>query len=182
MRAFLKKTLSAITIYSLAFAPVLAKDNMKVYGNINEDFTLQYQNLPEEISFKLTETKKVNKEVSIPDGATVTLEVINARRELRWHVSGLILCKLKNYIPKDTETPVDLTDKEIYLVVKKYEPIDGKETGILFDTNDIKAIDLHRISDYVISPDGATLLIETERKRIYMDLRRTAAKFCYNVA
>ena len=131
MRAFLKKTLSAITIYSLAFAPVLAKDNMKVYGNINEDFTLQYQNLPEEISFKLTETKKVNKEVSIPDGATVTLEVINARRELRWHVSGLILCKLKNYIPKDTETPVDLTDKEIYLVVKKYEPIDGKETGIL---------------------------------------------------
>ena len=62
----------------------------------------------------------------------------------------------------------------------KYSFKTGKETGILFDTNDIKAIDLHRISDYVISPDGATLLIETERKRIY---RRsfTAEYYIYNV-
>lgn len=131
MRALIKKFLSVLIIFSFVLLPVSAEDKMKLYGNINDGFTLDYQDLPEEISFVLTEAKKVREDLIIPEESVVTLEVINARRNLRWHVSGLILCKLKNYIPLATKTPVDLSEQDIYMVVRKYEPIKGKDAAIL---------------------------------------------------
>lgn len=131
MRAFLRKIVSFFIIYSLIFSPVIAKEKIKMTGNINEDFTLQNQDLPDSISFVLTTAKKMKDDVIIPEGATVNLEVINARRELRWHVSGLILCKILNYVTSDSQETVDLSDKDIYIVIKKYEPINGKDAGIL---------------------------------------------------
>ncbi len=131
MRVFLKKFLSVLIILSFVMTPAMAKDKMKLYGNINDDFTLAYQDLPNEISFVLVEARKVREDITIPEGSNVTLEVVDARRELRWHVSGIILCKLKNYTPENSKTPIDLSDENIYLVVRKYEPIKGKEAGIL---------------------------------------------------
>ena len=131
MRVCIKRLIIFLIVFTLTFSPVLASGKMKVIGSVNENFTLQNQDLPKEISFILTETRKVKEGIEIPEGAKVTLEIVNARRELRWHVSGLILCKLKSYTIQDSDDIVDLSDKEIYLVVRKYEVMNTKEASIL---------------------------------------------------
>lgn len=127
----MKKILTIILITSIMFlqCPVLAKDKIQIYGNINEEFTLS-KDLPEEITFFTTEPSVINEELTIPENSTITVEVINAQKELRWHKSGYILCKLKNYTSENEET-VDLSPENIYLVARKYVPINKKDAAIL---------------------------------------------------
>ena len=56
----------------------------------------------------------------------------------------------------------------------------GEQTGILFDVMQTRGEVLQDFDDYIISPDGKTLLIETSHERIY---RRsfTAEYYIYNV-
>lgn len=56
----------------------------------------------------------------------------------------------------------------------------GGQTGILFDADSVADANLKSFSNYIISPDGNTLLIETNKKRIY---RRsfTAEYYMYSV-
>jgi dipeptidyl-peptidase-4 len=56
----------------------------------------------------------------------------------------------------------------------------GKEVGILFDAATVKGDKLDGIDDYMVSPDGRHLLIQTATKRIYRH-SFTATYYIYNV-
>lgn len=95
MRAFLKKSLILFLIFIITFAPVMAKDSLKMYGNINNE--VSFQNLPNTIKIVTVEEYTLADGTVIPKNAVVESEVMQVQRERRWHKSGYILCKLKSY-------------------------------------------------------------------------------------
>ena len=132
MKNSVKKILSVFLIMMLATSFVSAKSNkINLIADVESDLTIKTTELPDEISFKTKEVRKITDDLSIPEGALVTLEIIKAQRELRWHKSGLILCKLKSYQPDLAQEPIDVSDKDLYLVARKYEKIDKKEATII---------------------------------------------------
>lgn len=132
MKEFLKKSFIILSVMLLPIVPCYAKSNIKMRADVNEDFTIKNQELPDEISFKTTQAKTISNVVTIPENSLIKLEVLKAQRELRWHKGGLILCKLVSYTPEEVSNiPIDVSDKDIYLVIRKYEPIDKKEAWII---------------------------------------------------
>jgi len=132
MKNSVKKILSVFLIMMLATSFVSAKNNkINLIADAESDLTIKTTELPDEISFKTKEVRKITDDLSIPEGALVTLKIIKAQRELRWHKSGLILCKLKSYQPDLAQEPIDVSDKDLYLVARKYEKIDKKEATII---------------------------------------------------
>ena len=64
--------------------------------------------------------------------------------------------------------------------IVKYSFKTGKEVGVLFDVATAKGAQLTAIDDYVVSPDGQRLLVQTQTQRIY---RRsfTATYYIYTI-
>ena len=132
MKEFLIKSFIVFLAFVLPVCSCYAKTNMKMRADANEEFTIKYQDLPDEVSFTTTKAKTIPNVISIPENSLIRLKVLNAQRELRWHKGGLVLCKLISYTPLDvSDTPIDVSDKDIYLTVRKYEPINKKEAWIL---------------------------------------------------
>ena len=132
MREFFIKSFIFFIAFLLPIVPCFAKDNIKMRADVSEEFTIKNKDLPDEISFRITQAKTIPNVISIPENSLIKLEVLKAQRELRWHKGGLILCKLISYTPEEISTiPIDVSDKDIYLVIRKYEPIDKKEAWIL---------------------------------------------------
>ena len=132
MKEFLIKSFIVFLAFVLPVCSCYAKTNMKMRADANEEFTIKYQDLPDEVSFTTTQAKTIPNVISIPENSLIRLKVLNAQRELRWHKGGLVLCKLISYTPLDvSDTPIDVSDKDIYLTVRKYEPINKKEAWIL---------------------------------------------------
>ena len=125
MKKSLVKSFIILLVFLMPFSTAFAKSNVKMRADVAEEFTVKNQELPDEISFKITKSK------TIPENSIINLKVIRAQRELRWHKGGLILCKLVSFTPEDYDVPVDISEKELYLTVRKYEPIDKKEAWIL---------------------------------------------------
>ena len=107
----------------------MAKDSLKMYGNINHEISLQ--SLPDTIKIQTIEEYTLADGTVIPKNAIVESDILQVQRERRWHKSGYILCKLKSYQLDDETEPVDLSDKNIYFAVRKYKKIEGKEAAIL---------------------------------------------------
>ena len=63
----------------------------------------------------------------------------------------------------DEYTQISLDGKRI----EKYSFKTGKLTGVLFDINNVKGMNVKGIDGYIISPDGKSILIETQTERIY---------------
>lgn len=131
MKAFLKKSIISLIILALTFVPVMAKDNIKMLADIDTPFDLHSKTLPKEISFVVAKTETIPEIITIPEDSRVTVEIINAEIERRWHKSGFIVGKIKNYSPEGIEEPIDVSDKELYVLIRKYEPINAKEAWIL---------------------------------------------------
>lgn len=130
-QSFIKSFIILLLVLLIPFSTAFAKNNVKMRADVNEEFTIKNQDLPDEISFKITKSKTIPDVITIPEHSIVTLKIIRAQRELRWHKSGLILCQLISYTPEDSEIPLDLSDKDLYLTIRKYEPINKKEAWIL---------------------------------------------------
>ena len=132
MKELLRKSLIVLLALIVPIGVCSAKTNVKMRADVNEEFTIKYQDLPDEISFTTTQAKTIPNVISIPENSLIRLKVLKAQRELRWHKGGLVLCKLISYTPLDiSDMPIDVSDKEIFFVVRKYEPIDKKEAWIL---------------------------------------------------
>jgi len=131
MKSFITKSILILLILMLCTSGVNAKSRVKMRADINDDFSIAYKDLPDEIQFKVTEAQIIPNLINIPENSTITLKVIRAQRELRWHNGGLILCKLKSFTLEDCSVPLDVQDKNIYLTVRKHEEIDKKEAWIL---------------------------------------------------
>ena len=129
MRELLKKFFILFLVFNFTFMPVMAKDNLKMYGNIHHEFSTL--DIPEVVYIKTKADNILPDGTIIPEGSKVGFDIMQVQKERRWHKSGYILCKLKDYTLQGEETSVDLSDKNIYLAIRKYEPIDGKEAAIL---------------------------------------------------
>jgi len=51
--------------------------------------------------------------------------------------------------------------------IEQYSFKTGKQIGVLFDSKAAKGATIDEIEDYIVSPDGQRLLIQTQSKRIY---------------
>jgi len=131
MNKFFIKSFILFLILFLAIDSSFAEQKVNMRAEVGEQFSVKNIELPDVINFRTTLSKTTPDGLTIPENSLVTLKVIRAQRELRWHKSGMILCKLISYTPDTSDTPIDVSDKEIYLTVKKYEAIDKKEAWIL---------------------------------------------------
>ena len=131
MRDFLIKSFIILFAFFVPFCAVSAKNSVKMRADVKEEFSVKNQELPDEISFRITQSQSIPDTITIPENSLITLKVLKAQRELRWHKSGLILCKLISFTPETTDIPVDISDRDIYMTVRKYEAINKKEAWIL---------------------------------------------------
>jgi len=131
VREFLKKGLIFTIIFALGFSPAIAEEKIKILADVDTGFTMHIQDLPEEISFVAAKSQTIPNLITIPEDSRVVVSIINAEVERRWHKSGIIIGKIKNYTPDGVETPIDVSDKEIYVVIRRYEPINKKEAWII---------------------------------------------------
>lgn len=131
MKEAVIKLLTLFLVFTLSADLVFAKNNVKMITDANFNFTIKNKELPDELIFNTPEDINISDVIFIPKQALLTLEVIKAQRELRWHKGGLILCKLKSYTPETSEDTVNLSDKDIYLIIRKYEKLNKKEAFIL---------------------------------------------------
>lgn len=106
-------------------APVFAHERKIIHGDVDTEFSLYYKDLPEEINFITSEEHVISGVGVIPKHSEVTIEIVTAQRERRWHKSGFILGKLKSYQWEDADAPINLSDKDIYIVMRKHERVDG---------------------------------------------------------
>lgn len=79
----------------------------------------------------------------------------------------------------DGESYAQISTDRKQIVAYSYKT--GKQTGVLFDVNDTKGQTIAAFDDYILSPDGKKMLIQTQTNRIY---RRsfTAEYYIYNIA
>ena len=62
----------------------------------------------------------MNDNVIFAENSEVTADIIDTQRELRWHKSAYILCKLKSYQQTEDSEKIDISNENIYMVAKKY--------------------------------------------------------------
>lgn len=106
-----------------------AANKVKFYAGMETDFSTN-EETPKNVEFTVNEDVYINDEITIPTGALVSVHVMQSQKERRWHKSGFFICNLMSYTLPEEET-IDLSEKEIYFIARKYEAINKKEAGIL---------------------------------------------------
>ena len=129
MKNLIKKLTILLIAFMLTFSGAIAKEKIKFIALIDQDFSTTY--MTEDVQIKTIRKLTLADGLIIPQRSAITAETIQSQRERRWHKSGYILCKLKNYQIETEETPIDISDKNIYMVIRKYEPVNKKEAAIL---------------------------------------------------
>ena len=125
----IKKFFCIILILFFMFPCAFAKETRKLRANVQTEFALEKQ--ADELTFITYEEINYN-DIQIPKGAVIYLKNLQAQRPLRWHKGGLILCLVTKYSPDEfSDEIIDISDKELYLVARKYEQINKKEVSIL---------------------------------------------------
>lgn len=126
-RDLFKKFIAFILLSVIVTAPVSAEKKVKLRATMATEHSIK--NETTEVKFVTNQEVKILNDITIPGGATVTAKVYQAQAERRWHKSGYFICQITEYTFED-ET-IDITDKEIYLVARKYEAINKKDATIL---------------------------------------------------
>ena len=129
MRDLIKKITSLVILFALTASPILASQKINAVANVQQDFSLL--EVPEEIYFKTAEDFNLTEEITIPAFSMVEVEIMQAEQERRWHKSGAIVGKLKSYTPEEAEKPIDISENNIYFLIRKYEALNKKEAEIL---------------------------------------------------
>ena len=130
MRELVKKLVILLLAFMIISMPAVAKDKkIKIISHINQDFDVE--NFPDEVRFKTIKKITIHDDVIIPQRSIVAAETVQTQKERRWHKSGYILCKVKYFITEYEGEVVDISDKNLYLIARKYEPIDKKEASII---------------------------------------------------
>ena len=129
MMLHIKKVIVIILAFIIVTLPACAKTKVNMHANITSDFSTQ--NIPDEIEVKTIKKVKISDDITIPQRSIITAEVFQTRKERRWHKSGFIIFKVKSYLTDTSDVPVDISDKEIYLIARKYEKVDKKEVAII---------------------------------------------------
>ncbi len=125
----LKRLISIFLLFIMITSPVIAEENIKIISEITHDFNLSAK--PEYVVLRTKEDINLEDGTIIPQNTLLTAEVMEAQKERRWHKSGFIVCKLNTYLVNEESETVDISDKNIYLIAKKYEAVNKKDAAIL---------------------------------------------------
>ena len=127
MAEIMKKLLVIFFLLLITVLPVSAKDKFKMNAYMTTEFSLS--DIPDEVEFKTKKKLTFPTNIVVPQRSIIKAEIFKSRRELRWHKSGFFICKIISYQP-ELEEEIDISDKEIYLIARRYEPINKKEAVI----------------------------------------------------
>lgn len=108
--------------------PVSASEKVKLRASIMQD--LGVEAVGKDISFKLTTPFKVDDKLTLSEGTKVVVHVYHVKSERRFHKSGFFKCVLLNYTLEGSNTPVNLVDKNIYFVCRRYDKIDPYDATV----------------------------------------------------
>ncbi len=122
----MKRTLVLILIVFLLCANAKAQEIKSKAKLLNEFNTQESIDL---IQFQTNETIE-DEGIIIPKNSIIKANVLKFQKEKRWHKDGFILCKILNYKDCKTGEAVDISSKELYLTLKKYEKIDKVDAAI----------------------------------------------------
>jgi len=113
--------------------PVFAAEKVKLKASIMQD--LDFETIGHDVSFKLSTPFKVDENLTLAEGTNVVVHVYHVKSERRFHKSGFFKCILLNYTLEGSNTPVNLIDKNIYFICRRYDeidPYDATVTGVEF--------------------------------------------------
>lgn len=120
----IKKFLVLSLFLFISLLPASAKDEVEFLATLVDGFSVT--NFQSEISMNIPVEVKLNDNVIFAENSEVTADIIDTQRELRWHKSAYILCKLKSYQQTEDSEKIDISNENIYMIAKKYKPIDKK--------------------------------------------------------
>lgn len=130
MVKIIKKIICIFFILILTGSYAFAQKKQTTKAAIQTDFVLK--EATEDIVFTTYEDIELDKNTVIPKGAVVYAKNYQAQRALRWHKGGFILCKVIKYSKDEfSSETIDISDKDFYLVAKKYEKVYKKEAAII---------------------------------------------------
>ena len=118
------KIIILIVLFIFTAFPVVARENKNI-AKMESEFSLE--NLEEKITFYNNENIYVF-DKKIPKGSIIEAQVVQSERPKSWHRSGFLICKVLSYTIGDKIRNVE--DKNVYFIIRKYEPINKKEVAI----------------------------------------------------
>ena len=111
---------------------------------------------------------------------TVSSSFAKSKLELTQVVNGTFSAEnLRTVTPlADGESYAQISNDSKKIVTFSYKT--GQQTGVLFDVNATQGLNIPSFDNYILSPDGKKILIQTKTKRIY---RRsfTAEYYIYTI-
>jgi len=126
----IKKIICTILLFLVIAPCTLAKEKVKARASVQSDFILKENT--KDIVFITYKDIKIDENTLIPSNSVIYAENIQAQRERRWHKSGYIVCKLMKYsLSQFDDETIDISDKDIYFVARKYEKVYKKEASII---------------------------------------------------
>jgi len=124
----MKKIISLIFIFNILFLPVFAKNPIKTHALVRTEYDSE-DKTTKIIKFIPDKKIKIGEILEIPSNSIINAEIFQPQKEKRFHKSGYMICKLLNY--STAEEDFDISDKEIYVIARKYEELNGKEATII---------------------------------------------------
>jgi len=127
MKKLLSSILTAVITLFFFSMPLHAAEKNRTEVNILHEFNVN--KAPDEVIFEL-KREAVFDDVTLPGNSIITAQTLESQKERRWHKSGFIVLHVKSYEPP-FEEKINVEDKDIYLIAKKFKPIDPKEAAII---------------------------------------------------
>lgn len=114
-----------LNLQSQTYAYESKKNHIKSYAIINNDFNLR--EIPNTIKFTLLKSITLPNGSIIPKNSTIISNIYQYDKEKRFHKSGFFICIPNTYYYNDEI--YDIVN-DLYLIIKKYEPLNKKEAII----------------------------------------------------
>jgi hypothetical protein len=107
--------------------PVCAKENTKPVGVIQQNYDIT--NLDDRIAFKISNNLNLSRNILIPRNSIIMVRVLKIQDCRRWHKSAFLLAHMISYIPDGEADIINVEDKDIYILIRKYDAIDKKQAA-----------------------------------------------------
>jgi len=127
----MKRFLFVLIIFLLFSNNALAFKKVNIIAHVI-DMEL-YNDRNSVVYFKSESDAELKNVAYLPKKAILKAEVCLIQKEKRWHKSAYAILKVLSFKPESSDEIVDVSNDNIYLTVRKYDPVDAPyvaKTGI----------------------------------------------------
>ena len=125
----MKRVCALFLISLLIFLPLSEVRAASSRAKMSTEFHYEDTEI-KEVKFVSNQDIVIDGIVRVPANSSVNADIYQSQEEKRWHKSGYIVCKLREYKPADETEYVDMSSEDIYLIARKYVPVDGFDATI----------------------------------------------------